>query len=55
MRKIGRKTLYRLLSARKALRPDGEAARTEVLPGYVSARITGRALCKEKYKGNMAV
>ncbi len=54
MATMGRRTLYRLLSARKPFKPDGEAARSVVLPGYVSAKMTGRALWMEKYKGNMA-
>lgn len=51
---MGRRTLYRLLSARKPLRPETEDFRVDLLPGYVIAKMTGRKLCIEKYMGNMA-
>jgi hypothetical protein len=51
---MGRKTLYRLLSARKPLRPEPEDLKVDLLPGYVRAKTTGRMLCREKYMGNIA-
>lgn len=41
---IGAKTLYLFFSARNPARPDSVDPKCDELPGYVNARMTGRAV-----------
>ena len=52
----GARTLVRFFSEKTPPRLEGIAVvpNDESVPGYVRARITGRAVWREKYTGNMA-
>ena len=53
---IGTNVLPLFFSARKPVSPEGvdDEPRVKGEPGYVKARTTGRAVCIEKYIGNIA-